>query len=123
MNRPAGDGEGPVVITRTADEVRASLDARTYEVYRAFILAGDEVPDTFETDSEWGPVDWAGVAGMVASLSRTRLGRIQLCLEHDLCPVHECDLEICEDDEDEECAAILRFLGLIVGPVAEEAGE
>lgn len=28
-----------------------------------------------------------------------------LLLSYDLCPLHECDIEICADDDDPDCAA------------------
>lgn len=29
-----------------------------------------------------------------------------LCIALDVCPVHVCDVEICDDDEEQECEAI-----------------
>jgi hypothetical protein len=36
----------------------------------------------------------------------------EIMFSNDLCPMHKCDIEICLDDEDQECAALrAEYLG------------
>lgn len=79
------------------------LDAVLHEATRAYVLEGWTRPADFDSDGI--ELDWDGLEGFIRAMTRTPMGRFTYLVEHDLCPFHECDSEICLDDEPAECVA------------------
>lgn len=91
----------------------ARLDAVIHEATREYLMLGHRPTDF---DSDGIELDWDGLEGFIRAMTRTPMGRFNYMVEHDLCPWHSCDFEICRDDQamGDECAA---FWDLIIsGP-------
>lgn len=106
MTRAMGDDDGPVEVLRPTYSER--LDAMIEEATEAWVYADFTVTD--EQREDFPELDLDGLESFNANLCRTPWGKFKFLIEREVCPWHLCAIEICLDDEPEECTPMWNLM-------------
>lgn len=89
-------------MTRKPFRIEA-LEAQIHTATRCVLLGESDAEILEQLDADGPEVQLDQLRSFTDAMTRTRAKLAEYRAQHDLCPLHARDVEICQDDRDEEC--------------------